>query len=210
MLLALLLSALPVASGDPWLGRVTTGPQSERPARGKLLVAAQSLQDPPFARSVVLLVSHDAEDGSMGVIVNQPLDVTLAKILPDVTHRRDRLWRGGPILTTSLLTLIRHPKNVADTEPLFADVRMLTSRVAFERALASDVPADRLRAFAGHAGWAPGQLETELARGDWSLMPATAEIVFATEPARVWPKLMQRGNGEWTRLRAPQRVAQAR
>lgn len=209
ILLGLVLSALPAAGGDGGLRPATTGPQHDRPARGKLLVAAPGMRDPNFSHAVVLLVLHDPDEGAMGVVVNRPSDVTLAEVLPDLTHRRDRLWQGGPVLPTSLLTLVRRPTDATDSEVVFGDVHMLTSRAAFERAVTSDLPAARLRAFAGHAGWAPGQLETELARGDWSLMPATAEIVFAADPARVWPKLMQRPEGEWTRLRAPQRVAQA-
>lgn len=195
-LLAVLLGA---PSPLPEPGRnVTTGPAHERPARGKLLIAAASLADPNFIHAVILLVSYDAEEGAMGVIVNQPLDIPLGKVLPEAAKRSDRLWRGGPVMPTSLLTLVRRPKDVADTEVLFEDVRMVTGRAGFERAVTSGLPPERLRAFAGHAGWAPGQLETELARGDWALMPATGDVVFAAAPERVWPKLMQRTEGKWT------------
>jgi putative transcriptional regulator len=210
MLLAGVLAILPVPRSDARMRPVTTGPPSDRPARGKLVVATAGVEDTNFAHSVVLLVAYAPDEGAMGVIVNQPLDVPIARVLPDVAPRRDHLWRGGPILPTSLLTLLRGPKDVADSELLFADVRMVTSREAFERAMKSSIPAKRLRAFAGHAGWAPGQLEKELARGDWALMPATADIVFAADPTRVWPALMQRRTGEWTRRPSPLRVALAR
>src|SRR5262245_20164054 len=54
-----------------------------RPAKGKLLVASSDLEDPNFARCVVLLVAYSADEGAMGVIVNQPTPIKLAKILPD-------------------------------------------------------------------------------------------------------------------------------
>lgn len=206
-LLFALLAAAPGLADD--VHSVTTGPANDRPARGKLLVAMPGLQDPNFARTVVLLVAHDAEEGTMGVIVNQPLDIPLAKVLPELERRRDRLWRGGPILPTSLLTLTKGEKASDDTEVVFGDVRMITSREGFDRAMDSGIPQERLRAFAGHAGWAPGQLEAELARGDWAIMPATTEVVFCARPSDVWPKLMNRADGEWTRLPAPERVAQA-
>jgi putative transcriptional regulator len=166
-------------------------------------VASSDQEDPNFARSVVLLVAYDADEGAMGVIVNQPTPIKLAKILPElegVEDRTDRLWRGGPVLPTSLLTLVRSKKPVADSEPVFDDVRMLTSKAAFARTLESNIPRERVRAFAGHAGWGRGQLESEIANGDWVVMPATAEVVFSVTPEEVWPKLVQRAEGEWTFL----------
>ncbi len=174
-----------------------------RPAKGKLLVASPDMQDPRFARAVILLVAYEA-GGAMGVIVNQPTPVRLAKVLPELEAAEDRsdyVWRGGPVLPTSLLTLVRSPKEPADSETVFGDVRMLTSREAFERSLANRTPRERLRAYAGHAGWAPGQLDAEIARGDWTVMPATPEMVFSETPEETWPKLMERSEGEWTRLR---------
>jgi putative transcriptional regulator len=180
-----------------------TAPSGSPPAAGKLLVAAPRLQDPNFARSVVLLVAYDGVRGAMGVIVNQPTPIELARVLPApgaLAGRGDRVWRGGPVLPSSLLTLIRTKEELADTETVFDDVRMLLSREAFERVLESRVPAERLRAFAGHAGWAPGQLEAEIARGDWTVVPATAATVFSETPEETWPRLQRRSEGQWTSL----------
>lgn len=202
-LAGVLLAGLVASRGGASPGLAAAGLPGGRPAKGKLLVATSALEDPNFARSVILLVAYEADDGAMGVIVNQPTPVKLAKILPDldgVGDRKDRLWRGGPVLPTSLLTLVRSKKEIADSETVFDDVRMLTSREAFERTLESDIPGERVRAFAGHAGWGPGQLESEIARGDWAVMPATADVVFSGAPEAVWPKLMERAEGEWTRL----------
>src|SRR4030095_15768627 len=147
-------------------------------------------------------VAYDSGEGAMGVIVNQPTPIKLAKILPDVDgveDRSDKLWRGGPVLPTSLLTLVRSKQALADPEPVFADVRMLTSKEAFARTLGSKIPREKVRAFAGHAGWGPGQLESEIANGDWVVLPATAGVVFLAAPEGGWQKLVQRGEGEWTR-----------
>jgi putative transcriptional regulator len=182
-------------------GLVPASRPGSRPAKGKLLVASSHLEDPNFARSVILLVIYDDDGGAMGVIVNHPTPIKLAKILPELggmEKRSDRVWRGGPVLPTSLLTLVRSTEPLEDAEPVFDDVQMLTSREAFERTLESKIPGERIRAFAGHAGWAPGQLESEIARGDWAVLPATAEIVFSKSPDNVWPKLAERGEGEWT------------
>jgi putative transcriptional regulator len=203
LVLALSLLAGPGA-GPPSASAIdrVSAPPGGRPAKGKLLVASSNQDDPNFAQSVVLLVAYDSDEGAMGVIVNQPTPIKLAKILPEVDgveDRSDKLWRGGPVLPTSLLTLVRSKQALADSEPVFDDVRMLTSKEAFARTLGSKIPREKVRAFAGHAGWGPGQLESEIANGDWVVLPATAEVVFSAAPEGVWQKLVQRGEGEWTR-----------
>ena len=181
------------------------GPRA-KPEKGKLLVAARQIQDPGFAESVVLILEYDADGGTMGVIVNQPMPLKLATVLPNIRSlekRGDQLWRGGPVLPTSLLVLLRSKKPVDGSQAVFEDVRVLTSRDAFRHVLEGDVPRGRLRAFAGHAGWGPGQLEEEIARGDWIVMQAKPEQVFSEKPEGVWPGLLEHGEGEWTLLRRP-------
>lgn len=175
-----------------------------RPAKGKLLVATRQIDDPRFSESVVLLVAHDAEGGAMGVIVNKPTPIDLARILPQfesLAGRGERVWRGGPVLPTSLLVLQRSAEADRDTEIVFDDVRMLTSRDAMERLFANTRRLGRFRAYAGHAGWAPGQLEAEIARGDWLVVPGKTDVVFSESPEGVWLRLLERSEGQWTLLR---------
>ena len=211
--LACCLFALLAALGSR-LAHATRSPTpSTALARGKLLVAAAHLDDPNFARSVVLLLAYDEEGGAMGVIVNRPTPLRLARVLPDVpalAGRSDRLWRGGPVLPTSLLTLVRSRENLDGSEAVLEDVRVLTSRKAVLRTLESPVPSEQLRAFAGHAGWAPGQLEAETARGDWTVVPATAPLVFSSNPDELWPSLERSGTRQWTQLRSNRRDARVR
>lgn len=175
-------------------------------ARGVLLVASPELGDPNFARSVVLLLVYEERGGAMGVVVNRPTPLRLATVLPDVpalARRSDRLWQGGPVLPTALITLVRSRDDAEGSEAVCDGVRMLTSRDAVLRTLERRLAPDDLRAFAGHAGWAPGQLEAELARGDWTVVPATPEHVFSTAPERLWQTLERRGAGQWTERREP-------
>jgi putative transcriptional regulator len=199
--------ALLVAVGIalPW-ARAASGPPAgptARPTKGKLLVSGHGLGDPNFAESVVLLLAVDEDNGAMGVIVNQPTPIKLGAILPEskpLADRGDRVWRGGPVLPTSLLVLVRAKSPPTGAETVFEDVQMLTSRDAVRRSLAGHTPRERMRAYAGHAGWGPGQLEAEIERGDWTLLPGDASIVFSEAPETVWRKLIERAEGQWTRL----------
>ena len=173
-----------------------------RPAKGKLLIANRQIADPNFSKTVILLVAYEDEGGAMGVIVNRPTPIPLAKILPQfgaLGGRGDQVWLGGPVLPTSLLVLQNATKPHADAESVFQDVYVLTSRAAVERLLGSKKQAGRFRAYAGHTGWGPGQLQTEIERGDWLVVPAKPEVVFSERPAEVWEGLMERSEGEWTR-----------
>jgi putative transcriptional regulator len=193
-LTVLALLAVPVdhacgASGDPM-----------RPARGRLLVASRDLVEPNFAQAVVLILEYDAA-GAMGVVINRPTRRRLDDLGPRVqTERRDAIYLGGPVLVSSLLVVLRTREPPSTGMRVFDDVFLLTSRSAVDDVLATKLPQDRLRFYAGHAGWGPGQLDAELLRGDWHVTTATPDVVFADAPDRVWQREIARTDGEWTRI----------
>lgn len=176
------------------------------PAQGRLLIASRTLSDSNFAETVILLLSYDNGRGAMGIVVNRPTDVPLATALPDVKELRDRserLFLGGPVSAHLMLLLIRSHSHPKAAQTVFADVYASGSIAVLRHALASATKTDRWRAYAGYAGWGPGQLENEIARGDWHVAPADATTLFDTPPAEMWPKLIARFSGEWTRRAAP-------
>lgn len=178
---------------------LATGAGADRAAKGRLLIASRALEDPNFARSVVLLLAYD-DGGAMGIVVNHPTRRTLAELSPELgvpTRRADRLHLGGPVLRNALLVLVRAPEPPQDAERVFADVHLVTSRQAVQRTLQSRLPRDRVRVYAGHAGWGPGQLDAEITRGDWRIAPGDPEIVFSEHPDEVWPRLIERAEGQW-------------
>ena len=165
---------------------------AQSPARGKFLVAARGLVDPNFRETVVLLVDH-SEEGSWGLVINRPTAVPLSKLFPEekaLQKRDDRLFSGGPVSPGRFLLLLRSPRPPESSRPVFAEVH-LASSPAVLRGPDAGVIAE-FRAYAGYAGWAPGQLAAEVARGDWYIMAAEAEAVFAEEPAGVWATLHTR------------------
>lgn len=185
-------------------------PGAPKPAKGVLLVASPDLGDPNFARSVVLLLEY-GQGGAVGVIVNRKTSIRLAALVPEVDalkRRPDTVFLGGPVLWNALLVLVRSAKAPAGSERVLGDVHVLTGRDAVRRTLGSSVPAARLRAYAGHAGWGAGQLDGEIERGDWLVVPGTADVVFASDPAAVWPALIERAEGQWTGTPRPRHVAQ--
>jgi len=178
---AILLLPLLLAPGPP---------SAAQPAAGKFLVASRGLADPNFERSVVLLVQH-GEEGSWGLVVNRPTGVPLSRLFPEEQglHLRDGiLYAGGPVSAGRFLLLLRASYRPQECRPVFADVYL-----GFTPAVLQDprgIPA--FRVYSGYAGWAPGQLESEIARGDWRLAPAEVAAVFEERPDRLWEELARR------------------
>jgi putative transcriptional regulator len=90
------------------------------------------------------------------------------------------------------VALLRARAAVSDSRRVIDDVHMITSREALESALASGAKPNELRVYLGYSGWGPGQLEIEMARGAWHVLPADADLVFDPEPDSVWRRQIDR------------------
>ena len=160
-----------------------------RPASGKLLVATEKVQGELFANTVVLLLHYD-ETGAFGLVVNRPTDVQPVEVLGEdeaIAGYQGTLFWGGPVHMNSLRALQLTDSPYGEAEKIIESVYL----VSYEAALEED-PADmsRLRLFIGYAGWAPGQLDSELARGSWRVLPASSELVFDEDPGTLWNRLI--------------------
>ena len=171
-----------------------------RPGRGMFLLAAPRLRDPRFAQTVVLLLEYD-RTGALGLVINRPTEASLHDVLatPLPNSEGHAVFAGGPVELRRLIALLRSPVAVDGAERLFGDVHASGSMDTLRRMLERDGHAADVHAYLGYAGWAPGQLDAEIARGDWIVAPADAESVFDTPPVDVWPNLMRRNAGRWVR-----------
>ena len=159
-------------------------------AVGKLLVAKPELADPNFAESVVLLVHYDDEKGAVGLILNRRTKVTLAKVLPNVKGAKDDpVYEGGPVETATAQALFRSREKPEGASRVLGDVYASGSKDVIEKFVSSGAKPSEFRLYAGYAGWAPGQLETEIAVGGWSVLRANVVIVFDEDTDSLWPRL---------------------
>lgn len=173
---------------------MTAGLSASDPAMGRFLVAEEQVLDPNFARTVVLLISHDA-DGTLGLIVNRATDLDASEVMPDVDGLagRDRsIYIGGPVEPRRIHILASEDDDEGAGRSVMPGLRSVSERPELE-SLLSD-PDARFRVYAGYAGWAPGQLEAEIARGDWRVFPAGRAAVFDPAPATLWKRLRERAS----------------
>ncbi len=158
---------------------------------GRLLVATPLLTDPHFARSVVYLLEHNG-DGTLGVILNRPSHTPVGQVLPawhDVVSGPSVVFGGGPVQPDGALCLARARDDAPGVRRVVDEVATidLDGDVATITAV-----AEQFRVFAGHAGWAPEQLDDEIAEGAWWVVPGLTEDVFSDEPRPLWQRVLRR------------------
>ena len=162
--------------------------------RGQLLVAAKHLLDPNFFKTVVLMIEQ-SDSGAMGVVINRPSDIAVSHALSghlEVKGIDENVFYGGPVEPGGLIVL--HDRaDLAESESVIPGVYVPTRADVFEeviRAAQKDESSTTFRVYNGCAGWSPGQLESELSRGDWYSIPASAELVFCKDPYSIWEASM--------------------
>jgi putative transcriptional regulator len=165
-------------------------------ARGQLLIAGPTLQDPNFWRTVVLVVEH-TEDGALGLVLNRPSQSKVGEAVPALvalTDPDDEVLIGGPVNRSAVIVLADFEDRDSAALIAFDNVGVLSSDAAgdLERARVRQA-----RVFAGHSGWGPGQLEGELGRGDWILEPATHGDAFTQTPEQLWQAVLERKGGSY-------------
>jgi putative transcriptional regulator len=172
---------------------VSGGPSAETaPAPGVLLVAVRGMGDPNFAGTVVLLVQHNSA-GSLGLVLNRPVPHRLDEALPELELDADAapfLFQGGPVGLDGLMFLYRSAEDSDDALHVMEETHLGSDRGLLAERLEAAPGYAYLRVFIGHAGWTPGQLERELSRGDWLLVPATDEAVWTPGTGDLWQRLI--------------------
>src|SRR5215472_16379791 len=137
---------------------------------GRLLVATPILGDPNFRRTVVLIVEHEADQGTLGVVLNRPTKVAVGQVLEpwtDLATNPSVVFSGGPVAPNSALALAHVPGTdepvgwhpLEGSAPAMARLG-LVDLDAPPGLLAPAITS--LRVYAGYAGWSVGQLKAEI------------------------------------------------
>ena len=166
--------------------------------KGRLLVATGDLEDPNFQKSVVYLIQHSAE-GAMGLIVNRRVAVgPLNRLLEVLGHeargsdtREIALYDGGPVSRGRALLLHSDDYASDDTVTLGDGLALSVPDAALDAIAAGKGPGSSLLVL-GHAGWAPGQLEQEIAQGAWYVVDSDPSLVLDRDVALKWQRALAR------------------
>lgn len=146
---------------------------------GRILVATPLIGDGVFERSVVLLLAH-GEEGAFGIVLNRPSDTLAGDLLPDWGAHVAApavMFIGGPVASDAVIGLAATGTVDLTRPPLEGD------------------GVDRVRLFAGSAGWAPGQLEGEIGEHAWWVLDSEPADRFTSDPSGLWRQVLRRQDG---------------
>ncbi len=183
------------------------------PAKGRLVVASPSLEDPNFRRTVVFLLAAD-DDGALGVVLNRPSGTAVKEVVPQWGFHASEppvLFVGGPVQPNSAICVGRTRRgssrfeagdnqdaaDLLDPEadgfsPLIAGLGTVDLNRAPEDLRVSFTG---LRVFTGYSGWGPGQLEEEIEAGAWFVVQGEQSDVLCAEPGDLWEQVLRRQGG---------------
>ncbi len=159
--------------------------ETTRSLTSQLLIAMPGMQDPNFSTTVTLICEHN-DDGALGIVINRPLDMSLAGLFEqlDLEASDDALdtqpvLAGGPVGTERGFVLHNSDFAYDNSLKVSEEIRLTVSRDIIDAMARGEGPDKSLVAL-GYAGWESGQLETEILANSWINVPATATLVFDT------------------------------
>ncbi len=177
-------------AGQAWADRA-----KEMDGKSVFLVATDQLQGTGFERTVVLMIHFGGRGGTTGLTINRPSDMLLKEAFPKISrlnNSNDALYLGGPVGSQSVFVLLRTEQPKKGMMQLIEDIYFVPGH----QILAQPIEGDS-RVFAGYTGWAQGQLQAEIERGDWRVIRRDPDIIFDRDTASLWQQLSKRWSGNW-------------
>lgn len=168
------------------------------PKAGDLLLSEPTMNDFYFGRSSVLLIDHNEEEGSFGIIMNKPLSVRLNEVVDEFPDFDVPVYLGGPVAENQIFFMhtlgMLIPDSFEIMEGLYwgGDTETLNSFISTGIAT-----TEKVRFFIGYSGWSVGQLTQELSRNAWSVCKTDAQTLFGTPVESLWTTYVSRLGKEY-------------
>lgn len=161
------------------------------PQRGSMLVARPTVEDYCFGHSVIMMVDGEEEEGSMGLILNRPTNLTMHDIMPELKGSQDiKIFLGGPV-NVDLMFFIHTLGNevIPQSMPLSNGIFLGGDIEATKTWLANNPPENRIKFFVGYSGWERKQLANEIDRQDWVVLDTLdTSSIMSHDNDQLWRK----------------------
>lgn len=170
----------------------------QEPKKGKLLIAEPTLTgDVSFNRSVVLIAEHN-EEGSVGFILNKPLEYQIHELIPDIEVPFP-VFNGGPVEQDNLYFIHKVPDLIDNSIEISDGIYWGGD---FEKTIAlinqKVISQSDIRFFLGYSGWASLQLNEELSSKSWVVVPNNYESAIIQKSALTfWKENMIELGGDY-------------
>ncbi len=165
--------------------------------QGRVLISEPFLNDTYFHRSVVLLTEH-SEDGSVGFVLNKPVDLTVNDVLSDFPEINTEVSIGGPVNTNTIHYIhtlgVRIPNSVQVLDKLYwgGDFEAVKEMIRSKQ-----IEETEIRFFLGYAGWSPKQLENELSENAWLVSEMRTEQIMCSPGDNLWKDILEKSGDKY-------------
>ena len=160
---------------------------SLEPKQGNILISEPLMNDFHFGRSVILLIDHEASEGSFGIIINKRLNASVSQIVDEFPDFEASVYLGGPVAENQLFFIHTLGELIPDSCPIIDGVywggELDTLKTLIATGIANE---ENTRFYLGYAGWDSGQLVDELVRNSWLISDITAEQLFNLPEEVMW------------------------
>lgn len=164
----------------------------KRAEKGKILISEPFLSDNYFKRSVVLLTEHNQE-GSVGFVLNKPIDVSLEEVIGDFPYLDCGLSIGGPVSTNTIHYIHKLGELIPDSIKVTNTLYWGGSFDVLKQKIQEGViNQNNIRFFLGYSGWSPNQLEDELKENAWLIGDISDNMVMKAIHSDFWNEVLKR------------------
>ncbi|MCX2480679.1 YqgE/AlgH family protein [Pedobacter sp. MC2016-15] len=157
------------------------------PSAGKLLISEPFLNDPNFARSVVLLTEH-SETGTLGFVVNHPSLLMVDDLIADFGGKNFPVFYGGPVATDTIHFIHRCPDRITDGEEISKGIYWGGNFETLKTLIGQgEVSNEELKFFVGYSGWGEQQLQDEIEANTWIVSDQyDSDMLFSADEEQLW------------------------
>ncbi len=164
-----------------------------QPSQGRLLISEPALRDFYFSKSMVLLIEHNGDEGSFGLITNKPIHLKLNEVVKDFPNNDFPLYLGGPVHPERLFYVHTLGDKIPGSLKVFGNLYWGGEiNKIMEMIDLNLVGPEQVKFFIGYSGWEPGQLEREMTEKSWIVTQPSLDLVLAQNPEKLWGSTLKK------------------
>ncbi|MBS1619734.1 MAG: YqgE/AlgH family protein [Bacteroidetes bacterium] len=159
---------------------------------GSLLLSEPFMPDENFRRTVILVCRHHSVEGTSGVILNKPVQLSLDDLLDNFPKDfGGRLYLGGPVGTDMIQMVHTMGHKITDSTKLAEGLWWGGNFDQLKKLIRQgEITSNHVRFYIGYSGWEAQQLRDEIRDNSWIIAQARHEYVFDSDPDQLWRKIM--------------------
>ena len=162
-----------------------------KPEPGKLLIAEPFLDDPYFKRSVVLLTEHN-ENGSIGFILNKPIEIKLKDAVGELPPIDSNIHLGGPVARETLHFLHTEGDLIDGSLEIMKGLFWGGNFETLKKLIEQDkIKPEAVKFFVGYSGWEPKQLDKELELNSWIVLDGSVSDIMKRNTTNLWKDILK-------------------